>query len=529
MKIKKLSMLLFLLLVMVATAIGCSSSTSNEPGESKDGEKTPEAVAGGELKVALEQQPETLDPQITTGATVKYVARHIFEGLLALNSNFQPEPMLAESWEISGDGKTYTFKLRQGVKFHNGEEMLAEDVVASMNRWLQQSSVAKQIMGETATFQEVDPYTVTLQLSEKRLTAIDAIASPKQFAAIMPKEVIGSAEANGVTEYIGTGPFKFVEWKQDQYIHFTKFEDYQAADLPTDGLSGKKEALVDDIYFEMVPDQSTQFSGIQTGQYDVAYSLPNDNYEQLKNDPKIKTYTDLYGNSLHHFNKKQGVFTDLKMRQAVTAALNNDEIMLAGWVHEDLYELDSGYMANSQVWYSEAGGEEYNQKNTEKAKQLLKEAGYNGEEIVILTNNDSELYNTAVVVHEQLKQLGMNVKLDAYDRATYAERRSDPANWDLLAVGLSTVTTPSQHLSLSASWHGWTEDPKVHEMLAQIEAVSTLEEGVAIWEELQEYLWTDYLPGVKHGDYFYYIASTDKVDGLTIFEGPILWNTTVAK
>ena len=528
MKTKKLLMLLIFLLVMVTVAMGCSSSTSNEP-EDQDGEDTTEAVAGGELNVALEQQPETLDPQISTGSTVKYVTRHIFEGLLAADSNFQPVAMLAESWEISDDGKTYTFKLRQGVKFHNGEEMVAEDVVASMNRWLQQSSVAKQIMGETATFQEVDPYTVTLQLAEPRLTAIDAMASPKQFAAIMPKEVIESAAANGVTEYIGTGPFKFVEWKQDQYIRFTKYEDYQAVDLPTDGLSGKKEALVDDIYFEMVPDKSTQLSGIQTGQYDVAYSLPNDNYEQLKNDPKIKTYTDLYGNAMHHFNKKQGLFTNIKMRQAVNAALKNEEIMLAGWAHEDLYEIDSGYMANSQVWYSEAGGEEFNQGNQEKAKQLLKEAGYNGEEIVILTNNDSELYNTAVVVHEQLKQLGMNVKLDAYDRATYSDRRSDPANWDLLTVGLSTVTTPSQHLSLSADWHGWTEDQKVHDMLAQIEAVSTLEEGVAIWEDLQEYLWTEYLPGTKHGDYLYYLASTDKVDGITIFEGPILWNTTVAE
>lgn len=523
MKMKNKFLLLFLLMMSMVIA-ACSSETADtaEPGEV-------EATTGGEFHVAISQQPETLDPQMSTGSTVKLVARHIFEGLLALNSEFQPEPMLAESWEISEDRKTYTFHLRQGVMFHNGEEMLAEDVVASMNNWMENSAVASQVMGETATFEEVDEYTVSLTLEEPKLSAIDTIASPKQFAGIMPKEVFETADANGVTEYIGTGPFEFVEWEQDQHLHFKKFEDYQPVDAPADGLAGSKEALVDDLYFEFVSDSTTQLSGLQTGEYDVANSLPYDNYEQLKNDPNVTTYTDLYGNSLFHFNKKEGLFTDLKMRQAVTAALSSEEIMIAGWPHEDLYEVDSSYMANSQIWYSEAGTEEYNQGDPDKAKQLLEEAGYNGEEIVLLANNDSQLYYPAVVAQEQLKQAGMNVRLDVVDRATYSDLRTDPANWDLLGVGLSTVTTPSQHLSLSASWHGWAEDEKLHEELAKIESAATVEEGVEMWEGLQEYLWTDYLPAVKVGDYFSYYASSDKVTGLTIFEGMVLWNTSVAE
>ncbi|WP_413355799.1 ABC transporter substrate-binding protein [Robertmurraya sp. 2P01SA] len=521
---KKIVYLFMLMLsLIVAGCNGGANEASNENGENI------EKTTGGELRAALGQQPETLDPQISTGATVKYVTRHIFESLLTLDSNFQPVPELAESYEKSEDGLTYTFKLRENVTFHNGKPMMAEDVVASMNRWKEQSAVAQQILGEGAIFEEVDEYTVELKLEAPRLTAVDAIASPKQFAGIMPKEVIESAPAEGIEEYIGTGPFKFEEWKQDQYIHLSKYEEYEPVDLPSDGLSGKKEALVDDLYFEIVTDPSTQLSGLQTGQYDVAYSLPNDNYEQLKNDENLKTYTDLYGNGLHHFNKKEGIFTNPKMREAVNAAVNNDEIMLGGWAHEDLYEVDAGFMANSQVWYSEAGAEQFNQADPEKAKKLLAEVGYNGEEVVIMTNSESELYNMSVVFHEQLKKIGMNVKLEVLDRATYSERRTDPANWDLLSVGLSTVTTPSQHLSLSATWPGWTDDAKVAEMLDAIEASPTLDDALVVWEELQAYLWTDYLPGIKHGDYFYYLASSSKVDGLTIFEGPILWNTSVSK
>jgi peptide/nickel transport system substrate-binding protein len=521
---KKFILIFMLMLSLIVT--GCSGGSDEVSSESSGDSKK---VTGGELRAAIGQQPETLDPQISTGSTVKYVTRHIFESLLTLDSNFQPVPELAESYEKSEDGLTYTFHLRENVKFHNGEPMKAEDVVASMNRWKDQSAVAQQILGEGAIFEEVDEFTVVLKLEKPRLTALDAIASPKQFAGIMPKEVIESAPAEGVTEYIGTGPFKFEEWKQDQFIHLSKYEEYQPIDSPADGLSGKKEALVDDLYFEIVTDPSTQLSGLQTGQYDVAYSLPNDNYEQLKNDKNIKTYTDLYGNGIHHFNKKQGIFTNPKMREAVAAAVNNEEIMLGGWAHEDLFEVDSGYMANSQVWYSEAGSEEFNQADPEKAKKILEEAGYNGEEVVIMTNSESELYNMSVVFQEQLKKIGMNVKLEVLDRATYSEMRTDPSKWDLLSVGLSTVTTPSQHLSLSATWPGWTEDAKVAELLEAIEASPSQDEALKVWEELQEYLWTDYLPGVKHGDYFYYLASTAKVDGLTIFEGPILWNTSVSE
>src|SRR5699024_3449061 len=119
-----------------------------------------------------------------------------------------------------------------------------------------------------ATWTAEDDYTVILELEKASSLTLDTMASAKQAAAIMPKEVVDAATADGVQEYIGTSPFKFVEWKQDQYIHYTKFEDYAALDSEADGLSGKKEALVDDIYIYMVPDTSTRIAGLQTDEYD---------------------------------------------------------------------------------------------------------------------------------------------------------------------------------------------------------------------------------------------------------------------
>lgn len=150
----------------------------------------------------------------------------MFETLVTTDSDYKAVPMLAEFVDISEDNKTYTFKLREGVKFHNGDEMLGEDVIASMERWVEKSSVTGS-MFEGATWEADGDYTVVLQLESPSVFVLDTMASQKMAAAIMPKEIVEEADADGVKEYIGTGPYKFVDWKQDQYIHFTKNEDYQ--------------------------------------------------------------------------------------------------------------------------------------------------------------------------------------------------------------------------------------------------------------------------------------------------------------
>jgi peptide/nickel transport system substrate-binding protein len=202
MKAKKFFFIL-LILMLGAVAAGCNSGTKNNPSAQ---------TLSDEIRVAFFSQPPTLDPQITTVQATRDLARPIFETLLTLNAKYQAVPMLAEKVEKSEDGKTYTFTLRKGVKFHNGKEMVSADVVASMNRWLGKNVALKTIFGNSK-FAAKDDYTVVLQLEKPSLDVLLAMASAKQFAAIMPKEVIDQADsAKGITQYIGTGPYKFVEW-----------------------------------------------------------------------------------------------------------------------------------------------------------------------------------------------------------------------------------------------------------------------------------------------------------------------------
>src|SRR5262249_19308143 len=164
-----------------------------------------------------------------------------YEGLYSLDSSNRPIPMLAESHTVSKDGLTYTFKLRQGVKFHNGKEMTSEDVVASLTRWGKQSNYGKVLAAQGAEWRPVDKYTVELKLKEKSAVVLISLAVPNNFGAIYPKEIAEKFPPEvKATEWIGTGPYKLAEWKPDQYIRMVRFDDYTSRNEKPNGYGGGK-------------------------------------------------------------------------------------------------------------------------------------------------------------------------------------------------------------------------------------------------------------------------------------------------
>ncbi|WP_423801863.1 ABC transporter substrate-binding protein [Neobacillus sp. SAB-20_R2A] len=517
-------------LLFIFGIVGCSNTSVDKSSSKEATEETGEA--GGVIKIAMSAQPPTIDVHLTTSSDAIEVSRNIYETLVTQDENEQAVPMLAESVETSEDGLTYTFKLRKGVKFHNGKEMTSDDVVASMTRWLEKSSRAKLLL-EGAKFEAVDEYTVNLKLSRAVTDVLDIMAGRGQFPAIMPKEIIENAGEDGVKEYIGTGPFKFAEWKQDQYIRLEKFADYSPSDKKPSGMSGKKEVYIDEVYYYIVTDSSTRMAGVQTGEYDIALNMPFDNYDQLKNTPNLKSYATFDTGTLNlAYNKKQGIFTNPEMRKAVNMGFDANAIMLASFGSKELFKLDPGYMSLSQKnWATNAGKEVYNQANVEKAKQMLKAAGYNGEEVVLYSTRDYDhQYNASVVIKEQLEKMGVKVKLEIYDWPTLVEKRNNPENWDAMIVATGYVTTPSQLLVVNPSFPGWTNDEKITQSLEDIRVAETKEEAKKKWAELQSYMWNDYVPHTLFGHYASILTTNEQVKNFKVFQkGPVLWNAKKIK
>ncbi|GAA0356281.1 ABC transporter substrate-binding protein [Caldalkalibacillus horti] len=522
-------LLLVLLFLIITACSGTNEESATSDPETNNDSSNEGTSFGGTLTFAFNAQPPTLDPTGTTATATRDIARNIFEQLVTFDSNLEVKPMLAESFDVDTEAKTVTFQLRQGVKFHNGEEMLADDVVASMEKWAQSSAQANSFLSGIS-FQADGDYTVVAQLEQSGSLDMFIFADQTQIAAIMPKEIVEAATQTGVSEYIGTGPYQFVDWRSDQHIHLERFEDYQSREEESDGLSGKKMAYADDIYFQFVSDPSTRVTGIQTGEYHIGNFIPFDNAAQLEADPNVTNSIQEASFPGLVFNKRDGVFKDIKLRQAVAAALNMEDMMYAAYGNEDFFTLRHELMLEEQIaWYTDAGKGQYDQRNEEKARELLAEAGYNGEEVRILASREYEdYYSLAVVAQQQLESVGMNVKLEVYDWATVLEKRADPSAYDMFTSGWALRPTPVQYpfLASDAEWPGWTDSPEIDRLIDEIQASTSQEEALALTTELQEEFW-NYLPIIKPGNSVEITSHRNEISGFDYLNGPILWNISI--
>ena len=206
----------------------------------------------GTLIVGTTANPTTMDWQSTRITAVHEIARHIWEGFMVFDANGEIQPMLAKEWEVSEDGLTWTFYLREGVLFHNGEEMTAEDAAASARRWVEVTCTGG--LEPIKSIEAIDKYTVEFKLDEPIGLLPVHMANHNGHPIIMPKEICEGVPVGKLPEYIGTGPYKFVEWKLDQHIKMEKFEDYKPIDMEPFGFAGKKYGYVDEIIFKFVPE-----------------------------------------------------------------------------------------------------------------------------------------------------------------------------------------------------------------------------------------------------------------------------------
>lgn len=484
-----------------------------------------EPTTGGELTIAWNAQPSTLDPIATTATTTRDIVNNVFEGLFALDAEAKAQPMLASGFEVNDDYTEYTITLREGVPFHNGDEMTSADVVASLNRWISSSSIGKSDFA-AVTVEATDEYTVKLTSPEPFYTMIELMLPPNQGLIIVPEESVAAVTETGMPEdaIIGTGPYQFVSWVKDQAITLERFEDYEGVDAEPSGLSGAKNAYLDTLTFEFVPDMTTRVNGLQTGEYDFASAVPADNLAQLESAGLVVSKEFIY-QFLFVTNKASGIFANVDARQALFAAIDPTAVMTAAYGGADFFELNGAISKKSQTnWYTDAGIDgRYDAVDPDEAKALFDAAGYDGSPIRILTTRDyPDSYNGSVVLEQQLKDAGLNVELIVTDQASVISGRAETEGWDIFPTGLG-FGAPETFLPLKSSFAGLTDSPAIEEALAAIKLSTSAEEAYAAREALQVAFY-DYAPAVKVGDATALNAMSADLTGYTYLYGPIFFN-----
>lgn len=378
------------------------------------------AASAQVLELAVPDSPAGLDPHIVTAfASFQVVNGTVYEALTEVGPDLRIRPALAESWEVSDDGLTYVFTLREGVTFHDGSAMTAEDVVASIERVKSEaigSPLASRVAA-VASARAIDERTVEVTLSEPSAPFLTQLAS----VAIVPSAYQGDADSLQ-QQPVGTGPFAFSEWQPNNYILLTANEAYWREGVPT----------LEGVRFNIVPESATRQVGIASGQYHMLPNIDAATALQLQGRPGVALQDTLeLSYTLIGMNTSRPPFDDPRVRQAVNYALDREAIVEAALFGAG---VAAGPLSPAlEAWARDVSEFPCYDHSPEKARELLVEAGVEiPVKVTMLVLPRQDIRDIAQVAQAQLNAAGFEVELDIPELGQFVQDWRN-SNFDVFA------------------------------------------------------------------------------------------------
>jgi peptide/nickel transport system substrate-binding protein len=393
---------------------------------------------GGNFTFGQEANINSLDQMTSATISTRNIAMNMFEALMTRDENNRPILELAEAVTESPDHLTYTFKLRQGIRFHNGKEMTSADVMASFDRYGKIGN-QRSFLENVASWDAPDASTFVIHMKKAQPTFIEALSSFSVPVVIIPAE--NRDDPPQQLKSIGTGPFQLVESVPGSHVKLKRYEGYKPNTTfeQKTGFGGYKQACFDTVTFRIVTEPGTRVAGLKTGELQGVEDLPTKSLPDLKKDPKITVIPLLnWWIQITNPNTSVSPTDNLMFRKAVQAALDMDEIMDAA--SDGNYKLNVGFQYPNQPGYTDAGKETYNIHDPALAKKYLAQSGYQGEPVILLTNKDyPPMYNSALVMQQQLQAVGINAQMKVVDWPTSVQlfQKAD-SGWNFFFTGWGT-------------------------------------------------------------------------------------------
>ncbi|RVU14151.1 ABC transporter substrate-binding protein [Methylobacterium oryzihabitans] len=508
---------------LLAAAIG--------PGTAQDNKKV--------LKVVMHSGLRITDPIITTA----YIARNhgymIYDTLFATDERFEIKPQMLKEYSVSDDKLTYTFTLRDGLKFHDGAPVTPEDCIASIQRWGKRDGMGQKLMEYTAALKAVDGKTFTLTLKQPYGLVLASLGKPSSNVPfVMPKRIAETPADKNVPEEIGSGPFRFVkaEFQPGLKAVYEKNPDYVPRSEPPSWLAGGKVVKLDRVEWINIPDYQTAVNALVAGEIDYIEQPPHDFLAILKKSPGIviNNYNKLGFSGMVRMNWLNPPFDNPKIRQAVLMAVNQQDYL-------DAQIGDPDYMTPCMALFicdtpnaTDAGAPM--KPDLAKAKQLLKEGGYDGRAIVIMQPTDLAIVAPlAPVTAQALRGIGMKVDLQSMDWQTLVGRRAkqdpvDQGGWNIFHTTWANadLLNPIANVGVNGKgkvggWFGWAEDAEI-ETLRDAYARETdpaKQKEIAAAVQKRAYDMGFYYPT---GQYAAPLAVRSNLTGILPGPAPVFWN-----
>ncbi|WP_376096765.1 ABC transporter substrate-binding protein [Roseomonas sp. CCTCC AB2023176] len=479
-----------------------------------------------------------IDPFATTGYVVRNHGYMVYDTLYSLDAEFRPRPQMAEGHEITDDGRTYTIRLREGLKFHDGEPVRAADCVASLRRWAARDGFGATLMAATDELSAVDDRTLRFRLKQPFPLLLEAIGKPSSpVPFIMPERVAQTPPTTQIRETVGSGPFRFLrdEWVPGSRAAYARHDGYVPRNESLDGAAGGKVVNFDRVEWITIPDPGTATAAIQRGEVDWYEQPQGDLLPVLRRnrDVQVTTYDPIGAVVLLRFNHLHPPFDDVRVRRAVLTAVNQGEYMQAMVGDPSIWrECKAFFPCGTPM--SSGTGSDVMTANLERARAMLRESGYDGRKVTVISPTDlAYLHALGLVTEDLLKRIGFNVDFVATDWGSVLTRRAnlgppEQGGWNVFhttAVGVEFMS-PASHLALRgngrAAWPGWPTNERMEALRTEWMAATDLNAQKAIAARMEAEAFSA-VPYAPLGQYTIPTALRRNLTGLHQAGAPFVW------
>ncbi|MGI9481381.1 MAG: ABC transporter substrate-binding protein [Hyphomicrobiales bacterium] len=501
-----------------------------------------EALAEKVLRVIPHADLKNLDPIWTTA----YISRNhgylIYDTLFAMDENFSPQPQMVESWTTSDDKLTWTFKLRDGLKWHDGGDVTAEDCIASLQRWGKRDGMGQQLFGVIDSLTAADAKTIVMKLKKPYglvLESIGKISSNVPF--MMPKRIAETDPFKQIQEHIGSGPFIFKqdEWVPGNKVVYVKNPNYVPRSEPPSAAAGGKVVKVDRVEWTYFPDQTTAMNALINNEVDYFESPTNDLMPILESNPDVVVeINDPLGNiGFARFNHLLPPFDKAEVRRAAIMAMKQEDYMAGALGDKKFWKTCYSVFPCGTPLDNNMGSDVIKTGNIEKAKDALVKSGYDGTPVIIMQPTDVPVLSAfSLITAEKLRKIGMKVEVQAMDWSTLTSRRAkrDPVadgGWNMFHtwwIGADVIDPMAIAFSGNPDkgWFGWPTDDELEKQRAAYAVAETLDDKKKIGEKVQDRLWAVGASG-HLGQFFVPVAYRKNVKGLIKSPVQFFWNMSV--
>jgi peptide/nickel transport system substrate-binding protein len=475
---------------------------------------TVRAASATTLKIVPASDLAALDPVWTTAPVVRNHGYMVFDTLYATDSELRIQPQMAAGHVVENDGRQWTITLRDGLRFHDGEPVLARDATASIRRFAARDSFGETLMAATDELSAPDDRTIRFRLKRPFPLLPNALGKPAPMPCIMPERLALTDPSKQVTEMVGSGPYRFLldERVSGSSVAYCRFEGYK----PREGgeasfTAGPKRAQFDRVEWKVIPDASTKANALINGEVDWVETPSTDLLGLLRASRRVVVARSALAGDLAVMvlNHTQPPFDNPAIRRALLAAFSQTDFMQAA-IGDDrsLWSDQVGIFNPGAPMESRAGLEVMTgPRDLARARRDIEAAGYKGEQAVLLGAVDLPLEKSySTVAADVLKQLGLNVNLLSIDWGTTVQRRASKqpisaGGWSAFFTNLTWTNNfdPASHLGLrggKAAWFGWPTMPRMEALRAQWFEASDTAAQKAICAEMERQFWIDvpYVP-----------------------------------